>query len=234
MLWKIFFSSLGDYLLYKLDKDKLNDISENLLNQDVIEHNKYLGNIYEKEIGELLEYIPNSLVIYHGFLKGYKDRGVDLVLLTKVKGFKFCFLIQCKNWKKKEIGIEEIENIYKKLIHHNKKVFFDFYPSEINHFLKFKKDKRFIQKFINSFLFSDTKIVYEKVLLIPSSSILKDEVDLQNIDTNILKYKDLFISVCTTSYMNNCNIYKITNYEIQKIYRKKYLDDIADLIENLE
>ncbi len=73
---------------------------------------KAYGDAYEKYIGLKLEE-NGYIVIYNGFIKGYEDRGVDIIALSRDK--KVINFVQCKNWHRKQIQVEHIVEIYKKI-----------------------------------------------------------------------------------------------------------------------
>ena len=73
---------------------------------------KQMGDSYEKRIGYLFEQ-RGDLVIYNGLIRGYKDQGVDVIVLSKTD--KTLHLIQCKNWHKKQMYLEDLRTIYAKL-----------------------------------------------------------------------------------------------------------------------
>jgi len=77
---------------------------------------KHKGDLYEKYIGTQFER-KGELVIYNGFIRGYEDDGVDLIsICTNTKSIH---LIQCKNWTRKPILLEDIKKIYLKLSNFN-------------------------------------------------------------------------------------------------------------------
>jgi len=73
---------------------------------------KEKGDMYEKHIGSKFEK-KGDLVIYNGFIKGYEDKGVDIVSISHDK--KEINLIQCKNWTKKRMSVEDVKEVYRKL-----------------------------------------------------------------------------------------------------------------------
>ncbi len=79
------------------------------------QEDKYLksrGEKYERFIGKEYEQ-RDDLVIYNGLIKGNQDRGVDIVSISlSTQNIK---IIQCKNWRKKQLQLEDIIKIYNKL-----------------------------------------------------------------------------------------------------------------------
>ncbi|MEA2018759.1 MAG: hypothetical protein U9N59_09945 [Campylobacterota bacterium] len=73
---------------------------------------KQWGDKYEKFIGRQFEN-KGELVIYNGFIRGYEDDGVDIIVISSQT--KTIHLIQCKNWTKKPLLLSDVEKIYKKL-----------------------------------------------------------------------------------------------------------------------
>lgn len=53
------------------------------------------------------------MVIYSGFIYGYKDQGVDIIVVSPKE--KVINLIQCKNWTNKQIEVEHVQDIYRKI-----------------------------------------------------------------------------------------------------------------------
>ena len=90
-----------------------NDFSESILN-DNLNHGtlKAKGDRYEAAIGLAYE-TKGDLVIYNGFIKGMKDKGVDIVAISTKQ--KRIHLIQCKNWVNRQISPENLDDIYTKL-----------------------------------------------------------------------------------------------------------------------
>jgi len=76
---------------------------------------KKTGDIFEAKIGS--KYEKNGfLVIYNGLMRGYHDRGVDLIAIDLLSNrTKEIHLIQCKNWSAKFMGNHEIKEVYDKL-----------------------------------------------------------------------------------------------------------------------
>ncbi len=73
---------------------------------------KQKGDLYEKFIGKEFEK-KGELVIYNGFIRGYEDDGVDLIIISIQT--QTIHLIQCKNWTKKPLLLNDVQDIYKKL-----------------------------------------------------------------------------------------------------------------------
>ena len=77
---------------------------------------KQKGDLYERFIGKQFEK-KGDLVIYNGFIKGYDDEGVDIISISlKTKTIN---LIQCKNWTKKPMLLDDIKSIYNNLNNFN-------------------------------------------------------------------------------------------------------------------
>lgn len=105
---------IGIYLFLKhnkiLDIFKKNNLDEpfkkNSINTKINrtkEAKKRAGNNYEKEVGKYYEKLGYK-VKYNGLEKGYLDEGIDLIASNENR----TLLIQCKNWQKSIITIEEI------------------------------------------------------------------------------------------------------------------------------
>lgn len=80
------------------------------------DHLKEKGDEYERFIGAEFEK-KGDLVIYNGFIKGYEDKGVDLVSISEDS--KTINLIQCKNWTKMRMSLSHLEDVYSKLNNYN-------------------------------------------------------------------------------------------------------------------
>jgi hypothetical protein len=89
---------------------------------------KKQGDAYERLIGILLE-INGYLVIYNGLIRGYADLGVDIVAISEEK--KEVLIIQCKNWNRYTLSIDNLENIYLKLRKFFTTDYFDLPPALI-------------------------------------------------------------------------------------------------------
>jgi|SaaInlV_200m_DNA_4_1039719.scaffolds.fasta_scaffold11599_1 hypothetical protein len=76
---------------------------------------KARGDGYELLIGRQFEQ-KGDLVIYNGFIRGYNDQGVDLIVISKRN--RSVNLVQCKNWLRYEITVERVAEIYEKLCHY--------------------------------------------------------------------------------------------------------------------
>lgn len=141
-----------------------------------------MGDAYEKQIG--LEYEQkDTLVIYNGLIKGYKDRGIDILVLSKNK----IELIQCKNWHKKILTLEALETISAKLDNYT----LDFYnikPHEINKYLKYKKKIAEIKTIIGRTREKKQKI--KKILYLANAKVLEDKMTRKT-----LLYKDMEIII---------------------------------------
>lgn len=73
---------------------------------------KIKGDLYEKFIGKQFEE-KGELVIYNGFIHGCDDDGVDIISISP--DTKSIHLVQCKNWTKKPLLLDDVQNIYSKL-----------------------------------------------------------------------------------------------------------------------
>ncbi len=150
---------------------------------------KKMGDEYERYIGIKFEE-KGDLVIYNGFIKAYKDNGVDVITISPTS--KIINLIQCKNWRKKAIKIEDIETIFAKLDRYS----FDFYDvkmSEINTHLKIKKDAAIIANILRDTKINPQNYTIRKTLYASSEKVVDLEVGkhLKMINKNIFRYEDM-------------------------------------------
>lgn len=106
-------------LRLKKEEEKVNAILDELKSKEYKQSSdplKQRGDEYEKFIGKQFEN-KGELVIYNGFIRGYEDDGVDIIAISTQT--KTIHLIQCKNWTKKPLLLEDVQNIYKKLHNFN-------------------------------------------------------------------------------------------------------------------
>ncbi|WOE69948.1 hypothetical protein RZR97_12725 [Hydrogenimonas thermophila] len=162
---------------------------------------KAKGDEYEKYIGRKFE-DKGELVIYNGLIRGYEDKGVDLIsICNKTDTIN---LIQCKNWTQKSMRLEDIQKIYTKLSQYDFD-FFDLSIWEINNYLKLKKDHNRIRKIIKSTKQNFKKFKVRKTLYISSDKVIDLNIGkhLTMIKPNIFKYKDMKIVVHQKNHVNN-------------------------------
>lgn len=99
----------------KKELEKANTILDGLKSKEYKQSSdplKQWGDKYEKFIGNQFEN-KGELVIYNGFIRGYEDDGVDIIAISTQT--KTIHLIQCKNWTKKPLLLEDVQKIYNKL-----------------------------------------------------------------------------------------------------------------------
>lgn len=152
---------------------------------------KAMGDKYEKYIGEKLEE-KGDIVIYNGFIMGYEDQGVDIISITPT--IKTINLIQCKNWKKKSMTVEELETVYKKLLGYILN-FYDFSPETINRYSIKHYDNSTIGDLFIDIETSPEKYTIRKTLYASSDKVIDLEVGryVEMIKANIFRYKDMKI-----------------------------------------
>ncbi len=158
--------------------------------------NQQKGDAYEKYIGKKFEE-KNNIVIYNGFIKGYEDKGIDIIVLSKEQ--KIINLIQCKNWTRKPMRLEDVKVIYAKLnIHYNDLDLYYLPTSEIYkhtqkanlNFLEFDDALHDLRTNIDTY-----KI--RKTLYVASENVINLEIGkyLTMINENIYRYEDMKIVV---------------------------------------
>jgi hypothetical protein len=145
---------------------------------------KAKGDKYEYYIGRQFEK-NNNLVIYNGFINGYADKGIDLIVISN----ESVNLVQCKNWKSKPITVDDIKNIYSKLDNYNIGHYLYMECADINFYL----EKPRSIKAILSILHESKKYPVRKTLYISSNKVvdLKIGQHLKMMAPNIFKYKDM-------------------------------------------
>ena len=158
--------------------------------------NQKKGDDYEKYIGQKFEE-KGEIVIYNGFIRGYEDRGIDIVVLSKQH--KTINLVQCKNWTRKPMTLNDVKNIYQKLnVHYNDLDLYYLPTSEIyNHiqqtnlnFLEFDDTLHDLRTNIDTY-----KI--RKTLYIASENVIDLEIGrhLIMIQKNIYRYGEMKIVI---------------------------------------
>lgn len=154
---------------------------------------KMKGDEYERHIGKKFEE-RKYLVIYNGFIRGYKDGGVDLVAISPE--LNTINLIQCKHWSKKIIELTHIEQIYSKLNNHNFD-FLDLTENQINDYLTISKEKAEIHNILSTLRINQKALTIRKTLYISSDKVVALEIGkfLTMIKPNIFRYDDMKIVV---------------------------------------
>ena len=154
---------------------------------------KTKGNEYEKYIGKKFEE-KGELVIYNGFIKGYEDKGVDLISINN--NTYNINLIQCKNWTNKPIYLEDIQEIYNKLSQYDFD-FFDIPIWQINKYLQLKREESNIKNILKNVEQNFENFTIRKTLYIGSGKVIDFSVyeHLTKIKPNIFRYKDMKIVV---------------------------------------
>lgn len=170
---------------------------------DYVKANKYKekddflktkGDKYERYIGEKFER-QGHLVIYTGYIYGYKDQGVDIISISPES--KVINLIQCKNWTNKQMSIGDIQDIYYKLENIN----WDFI-----YFLKKETIKEHHSIVLNEILIWDTlydmkkhreEFKIRKTLYVASDKVMDLDIghSLTMINPNIFRYEDMKIVI---------------------------------------
>ena len=71
-----------------------------------------MGLDYEQMIGKQL-LAQGYFVIHSGLIDGWADGGVDLIAIDRQR--REIHLVQCKNWQKRPLTLERLEELYQKL-----------------------------------------------------------------------------------------------------------------------
>lgn len=152
---------------------------------------KIKGDNYERYIGMQFEK-KGDLVIYNGFIKGYEDLGVDIISISQK--LKTIHLVQCKNWTKKIIYIDDIEKIYSKLNDYSLD-FLTINPQDIKKELTTDMEISNIENILNGIEYR--KYIFRKTLYISSDKVVNLNIGkhLKFIKTNIFQYNDMKIVV---------------------------------------
>jgi len=147
---------------------------------------KAKGDVYETFIGKMFEE-KGDLVIYNGFIKGFRDGGVDIIVISPTK--KMVNLVQCKNWQQKPLSCAEMENIYAKLNFYNVGFYRDISCEDINFYL----EKVIAHRDILTILHDSMNYQVMKTLYLANDKIVDLAIGqhLTMMAPNIFKYKDM-------------------------------------------
>jgi hypothetical protein len=182
-----FIDSLNDN--HKKTKSQKFDFDSFEDDEEEIDPLKAKGDEYERFVGSQFE-SKGELVIYNGFIRGFKDKGVDIITISKKN--KTIILIQCKNWINKSMYLEDIVNIYDKLDSYDLD-YFHLNPSRIQKYLQIHKETKEIEDIIQ-----DSKN-YQilKVLYVASDKVMDMKIGehLKMLKQNIFRYKDMKIVI---------------------------------------
>ena len=147
---------------------------------------KTKGDKYEIFIGKQFEK-KSDLVIYNGLIKGFEDRGIDLIVISSKS--KSVNLIQCKNWENRPLTVDTIESIYSNLDNYNFGHYVGMECDDINFYLDSPKNN----KTILTLLHDSKNYQRRKTLYLSSDKVVDLAVGqyLTMIKPNIYKYKDM-------------------------------------------
>lgn len=165
--------------------------TENINVKKEIDPLKEKGDRYERFIGKKFEE-KGELVIYNGFINGYKDKGVDIISISLES--KSINLIQCKNWTKKPMTLDDVIDIYEKLDNYSLRDI----PKDTTKILKYLQISQ-SKNHINSILSSIDKndFTIRKTLYAGSDKVMDLDIGkfLKMIQANIFRYKDMKIVI---------------------------------------
>jgi len=158
--------------------------------------NQKKGDAYEKYIGKKFEEKDN-IVIYNGFIKGYEDKGIDIIVLSKEH--KVINLVQCKNWTRKPMILDDIKNIYYKLnVHYDN---LDLYYLPTSEIYKHTQDDNLsfleLDDTLNDLRTNIDTYVIRKTLYVASENVidLKIGKHLTMMQKNIYRYLEMKIVI---------------------------------------
>jgi len=174
-----------NYSKNKQGKKYIFQASSNLL--------KDKGDRYEKFIGSRFE-DKGELVIYNGFIKGYKDKGIDIISISKTD--KTINLIQCKNWTKKPLLLNDIKKIYTKLDNYDLD-FVHLNVCDINIYLVDEEDTDVIKNLLFTIKQNYNEYTIRKTLYLGSDKVVDLNIGehLEMLKSNIFKYNDMKIVI---------------------------------------
>lgn len=167
---------------------------ENLSRPDPM---KEKGDRYEKYIGGEFEK-KGDLVVYNGFIRGYKDQGVDIVSIRPT--CKTINLVQCKNWTSMRMTLEHVQDIYSKLNDYN----FDclnLSSKEVNAHMINSKNNDATKNILSNTKANLGTYNIRKTLYIASEKVVNLEVGpyLTMMSPTIFKFKDMKIVMKSSS-----------------------------------
>ncbi len=151
------------------------------------------GDKYEKFIGSKFE-DKDYLVVYNGFIKGYEDKGIDVIAISKID--KTINLIQCKNWTKKPLLLDDVKNIHDKLNSYDLD-FIYLNSNEINQHLQIKQDMNMIKDLLMGIRQNNVNYTIRKTLYVGSDKVIDLNIGehLIMLKQNIFRYDDMKIVI---------------------------------------
>lgn len=166
------------------DWKKQEAINEKLRKQEPL---KSYGDAYEIHIGRKFE-IKGDLVLYYGLLRGFDDKGVDLIVVSR--NDQTVNLVQCKNWKKYEFTVDHLVAIHKKLSRYSPD-FYNLPPAGISHYLALPPEENEIRALLEK----SKEYVIRKSLYLASKEVITSQVfsHLTHVGGNIYRYNDMKI-----------------------------------------
>ena len=149
---------------------------------------KQMGDNYERFIGKKFEE-KGDLVIYNGLIKGYDDRGVDIICISTAS--KTIHLIQCKNWAKMRMTLELLQEVYQKLDDYN----FDCLSLSVETINQHQKTYADVYLTLLNTRNNLPKFTVRKTLYLASEKVVDLEIGryLTMMSPTIFKYKDMKI-----------------------------------------
>lgn len=150
---------------------------------------KSRGDGYELHIGRMFER-KGDLVIYNGMIRGYKDQGVDLIVISK--NDQSVHLVQCKHWKKYEFTEQHLISIYRKLSSYYRD-YAELQPEAIKHYLAIYFSDDDIRQRIQE----SQGYTLRKTLYLASDKVMTVDVHtkLTPLRENIYRYQDMKVVV---------------------------------------
>lgn len=148
------------------------------------------GEDYEKFIGLNIEG-KGQIVIYNGFIRGRKDRGVDIIAISEEK--KQINLIQCKNWINKKFEMESIQSVKEKLDQFDIELYLHGITAyEVYEHYKGVSEKD-IEAVFNKIRKNPAKYTIRKTLYLASDKVINLEIGryLKMIKEDIFRYEDM-------------------------------------------
>lgn len=162
---------------------------------------KTKGDRYERYIGEKFEE-QGDLVIYNGFISGYKDQGVDIITVSQEK--KVINLVQCKNWTSKQMSLEDVEDIYLKLDNFNWNFIQFLEVKTISEHLKVEVKSSDIWDVLYDVKEHREAFKIRKTLYASSDKVIDLDIgqNLTMIKPNIFRYEDMKVVIHSDDYVD--------------------------------
>lgn len=154
---------------------------------------KQKGDAYERAIGKQFEQ-KGDVVVYHGLIKGYEDQGVDIIVISEIS--QSITLVQCKNWTRRPMVLEDIEKVYEKLECYSLD-FMSLAPHTINTYANQNYDEQKLATLFHHISQNTQAYTIRKALYVSSDKVIDLNIgkSLTMLKPNIFRYENMKIVV---------------------------------------